>query len=83
MQCKPQFTTTLVVMSVESNACSVFVSQVCLRTTYIRVGPCDQLNAKDIDMEKALLSYESASEIMRFTHRPSRPMPFFKVGVLN
>ena len=66
------FTTTVVVMSHESNTCSVFVLQASPQATCIQVGPrsCHQPDAKEADMEKPLLScdvttYQSASE-MRF-----------------
>ena len=38
--------------------CYLFALQVCLHATRIRMGPSprDQLSAKDLDMEKALLS---------------------------
>ena len=36
-QITPHFTTTLLVMSQKSNACFVFVSQVCLCTTSVRM----------------------------------------------
>ncbi len=49
----PHFTTTLVVTLCDSNACSVLVLQLCLRTTQVCVGPHlrEQMNAKDADME--------------------------------
>ena len=51
--CKPQFTATVVVMSIESNVCSVFTSKMYLRATYIHMGlfPCYHLKAKDADTE--------------------------------
>ena len=36
----------------ESNACSVFVSQVCLRDSRVNY---DQLNGEDVEIEKVLL----------------------------
>ena len=48
-------TSTLVVTSHESNACSVFALQVCLCAIRVRMNPlCDQLNPKIADMEKAM-----------------------------
>ncbi len=45
-------------MSYECNACSVLVSQVCLRATHVHVGLRlhYQLNNRDTHMEKELLS---------------------------
>ncbi len=41
--CKPYFTTTLVVMSHESNACFMFAwKKACLHATCICVGSCQQ-----------------------------------------
>ena len=49
------FTTTLIVISHESNA--IFALQACLQATCVHTGwhICDQLDAKDADMEKVLL----------------------------
>ncbi len=57
---------TLVLTSHESNACSVFVSQACLCTTHVCMGlpTHDQLNAKNTDMEKVLLSLNIITKIL-------------------
>ncbi len=52
---KPDFTTTLLVRSHESNACSVFALQACIR---------DHLNAKDADMENMLHSHDVTTKIV-------------------
>ena len=65
---KPHVTTTLVMMSHESNTCFVFALQVCF-LAHVRVDPhivhpcIHQLNAKDTDTEKALLSCDVITTI--------------------
>ncbi len=63
---KPHFTSTLVVTSQESNACSVFTLQGCLHVTCVRLGPWprDHLNAKDAGIEKALLSCDVTTKVL-------------------
>ena len=56
LKSKPHFTTTSVAKSLECCACSGFALQACFGTTNVRVGLGDQLNAKDTDTEKVLLS---------------------------
>ena len=65
------FTSILVVMSHESNANCVFASQGCLRATCVCVSPrhLDQLNAKDADMEKALLSCDISTNLVLVKQR--------------
>ncbi len=71
---KLNFTTILVATSCKSDAFSVFVLQACLRATCVCVGPSlhDQLNAKDTDMEKVLLSCDITTK-MRFNNSVSAP----------
>ena len=66
LQSKPHFTTTVVVMSGKNNAGFVFASQACLITTRVRLGSRqhDQLNAKDTDMEKVLLSHDFTLKVL-------------------
>ncbi len=44
---------------------AVFASQACLHNKGVHVNPCqsDQLNAKDTDMEKALLSCNATTKV--------------------
>ena len=52
-----QFTSILVVTSNKVTACSVFALQARLQVAHVNMAPLlrDQLNAKDADMEQALL----------------------------
>ena len=50
----------------DSNACFVFVPQACLPAACVHMDPSprNQLNVKDTDMEKALLSCDTATEAL-------------------
>ncbi len=56
----------MVVMSRESNAWSLFVSQECLHPSFVCVGPrqYNLLNTKDADMDKALLSLDITTKVL-------------------
>ncbi len=60
------FTSTLVVMSHKINACSMSASQANLCAAGVSMAPCkcNQLNAKDTDMEQALLSRYITTKLM-------------------
>ena len=51
-------------MSHESNACSVLALQAYLNATCVCMGLHVQLNAKDVDMEKELLSCGNTTNVL-------------------
>ena len=63
--CSCVFTSSLIVMSHESNT-FMFVLHKCLHATCICVdqGTRDQLNTTDVDMEKALLSCDVTTKVL-------------------
>ena len=65
------FISRLLVTSHESNTCSVIALQTCLHATPDHMGPLlhDQLNAKNADIEKALLSSSYKVTIKFVTQR--------------
>ncbi len=80
---KPHFTSTLVVTSRESNACSVFASQACLCAIHVYVSPSpgDPLNAKDTYTGKNNFMwrhYHNANEIRCIEKRHIRRYRFLK-----
>ncbi len=60
------FTSTLTVTPCENNACSVLASQGYLHTSNVCMSPreCDQLGAKDAEVEKALLSCDVTIKVL-------------------
>ena len=60
------FTNTYIVTSHKNNAYFAFALQVFLHASHVHIdpNPHGQLNSKDIDMEKALLSYDVTSEVL-------------------
>ena len=62
---KPQFTVTVVVMSLEGSTCSVFSSKVYLRATYIHTGlPVLSFKSKVCRHRKLLLSHDITTKVL-------------------
>ncbi len=62
-------TTYLVVTTRDSNIFSEFASHACVRAIRVREDPrlCDQLAAKDADMEKSCSHVTSLYQVLNFT----------------